>query len=121
MSALLQTFTDNAHSIGSQANTSVAPTHVNPMKTASEVVWALKDKEMTQNPEYVKAIIRSYIEEKQAHGRSKDEIGDKLQPLEQEFPRFAPSFVAVRKEYELPKSEAIEKMVKYEKKKQGIL
>ncbi|WWD20267.1 hypothetical protein CI109_104743 [Kwoniella shandongensis] len=79
---------------------------INTMETASHVVWAFHN-HLVQDPEYVKAVLRNYVEFKAARGRSKMEIGYKLQPLEEEFPRFAKQFVEVRDEYRLPPSPLI--------------
>ncbi|KAK8849640.1 hypothetical protein IAR55_004975 [Kwoniella newhampshirensis] len=80
---------------------------VDPMETSNHVVWAFNNRLLTQDPEYIKCVLRSYVEYKSYKGRGRSEIGYKLQPLEEEFPRFAKQFVEIRIEYGLPPSPLI--------------
>ncbi|AAW43596.1 hypothetical protein CNE02280 [Cryptococcus deneoformans JEC21] len=78
-----------------------------PMYAASNVEWAFMNTQLTRDPEFVKQVIRSYIDVKHSHGRTKLEISQKLEPLERAYPQFAQSFVEVRTERGLPKSRII--------------
>nr|KIR46827.1 hypothetical protein I312_03718 [Cryptococcus bacillisporus CA1280] len=78
-----------------------------PMYAASNVEWAFMNVLLTRDPEYVKQVIRSYVDVKQSHGRTKLEISLKLEPLEREYPKFAQSFAEVRMERGLPQSRVI--------------
>ncbi|OXC68791.1 hypothetical protein AYX13_02717 [Cryptococcus neoformans] len=78
-----------------------------PMYAASNVEWAFMNTQLTRDPEFVKQVIRSYIDVKHSHGRTKLEISQKLEPLERAYPQFAQSFVEVRMERGLPNSRII--------------
>lgn len=88
------------------------------MVSHSSVQFALMHR-YARDPEYVKAVIRSYIEVKKARGRQVHDICMKLNYIEQEvrfelfikaemqLPQFAESFHAVRAEYRLPPSRVL--------------
>ncbi|WVN86849.1 uncharacterized protein L203_102023 [Cryptococcus depauperatus CBS 7841] len=76
-----------------------------PMMTNTSVTWALCNKLLARDPEYVKAVIRSYIDVKRSHGRENWEISSKLEVIEREFPKFGQSFAEVRAETGLPPSQ----------------
>ncbi|WVQ79243.1 hypothetical protein IAT38_001339 [Cryptococcus sp. DSM 104549] len=77
------------------------------METAYQVIIALSNHSMTRDPEYVKAVIRSYVQMKSAHGRAKWEISQKLESLEREFPRFGQQFIEVRQQFGLGSSRVL--------------
>nr|ODN95623.1 hypothetical protein L204_04164 [Cryptococcus depauperatus CBS 7855] len=76
-----------------------------PMMTNTSVTWALCNKLLARDPEYVRAVIRSYIDVKRSHGRENWEISSKLEVIEREFPKFGQSFAEVRAETGLPPSQ----------------
>ncbi|WVQ73972.1 hypothetical protein IAR50_003553 [Cryptococcus sp. DSM 104548] len=125
--SLLQSMVDSAQrrGKGSKNELPTSSSKIEPMEDSTQIVWALRDPELTKDQEqvspfhgrvysltrmssYVRAVLGSYIEVKKSHGRSVEVISKKLEPLEEEYPRLAPSFVAIRKEYGLPSSPIIE-------------
>ncbi|KAI9638977.1 uncharacterized protein MKK02DRAFT_42007 [Dioszegia hungarica] len=80
--------------------------NVEPMVSNASVHWALLHR-YARDPEYVKAVIRSYIEVKKARGRLTNDISMKLNYIEQDLPQHAEAFHAVRAEYRLPPSRVL--------------
>ncbi|WWC65770.1 uncharacterized protein I303_108392 [Kwoniella dejecticola CBS 10117] len=81
--------------------------NLGPMLTSSNVYWALGNRGYTTDPEYVKAVIRNYVHFKAQRGKSKFELGYKLEVLEREFSQFAYAFRAIRQEYGLAPSRVL--------------
>ncbi|WVQ75085.1 hypothetical protein IAR50_004694 [Cryptococcus sp. DSM 104548] len=68
---------------------------------------ALSNRQYTSDPEYVKEVVRNYINVKQSHGRQSWEISQKLELIERDFSQHAMSFVQARREMGLPPSRVI--------------
>ncbi|WVQ78473.1 hypothetical protein IAT38_000559 [Cryptococcus sp. DSM 104549] len=83
------------------------PNRIPPMESAGNVSWALSDKTRAQDPKYIKAVIESYVRLKLAKGKSVKEVGQKLDPLEREFPKLSQYFIDARETYNLGISRAI--------------
>ncbi|ORY34835.1 hypothetical protein BCR39DRAFT_515072 [Naematelia encephala] len=79
---------------------------VSPMITADSVYYALSHRQ-AGDPEYQKAVIRSYVDVKMARGKTRVEASLKLETLEREYPNLAPAFHAVRAEFGLPPSRVL--------------
>ncbi|WVR08112.1 hypothetical protein IAU60_005158 [Kwoniella sp. DSM 27419] len=79
--------------------------NLSPMLTSSSVYWALSNRAYTADPEYVKAVIRSYVYFKVERRKTPREISSKLHDRESEWPQFASAFAAIRQEYRLPGSD----------------
>ncbi|WVF68472.1 hypothetical protein IAT40_003239 [Kwoniella sp. CBS 6097] len=80
---------------------------IGPMLTQSNVVYALCNTRYASDPEYVKAVLRSYVYFKVERHKTKGEIAYKLEMLEREFPQYASSYRAIRQEYGLPASRVL--------------
>ncbi|OCF43858.1 hypothetical protein I317_02301 [Kwoniella heveanensis CBS 569] len=80
---------------------------IGPMLTQSNVIYALCNTRYTSDPEYVKAVLRSYVYFKVERHKTKGEISYKLELLERELPQFASSYRAIRQEYGLPASRVL--------------
>ncbi|WVQ96019.1 hypothetical protein IAU59_003119 [Kwoniella sp. CBS 9459] len=80
---------------------------IGPMLTQSSVVHALWNTRYSADPEYVKAVLRSYVYFKAERHKTKAEISYKLEMLEREFPQHASSYRAIRQEYGLPASRVL--------------
>ena len=74
--------------------------HVGPIDDNTMAHYALQSPN-SRDPEYVQAVLSSYINGKLAKGRPKAQISYKLTLLEQELPQYAQAFVAVRSKYRL--------------------
>ncbi|ODO09151.1 hypothetical protein I350_02751 [Cryptococcus amylolentus CBS 6273] len=93
---------------GSKNELPTSSSEIEPMEDSTQIVCALRDPELTKNTDYVKAVLGSYIKVKKSHGRPVEAISKKLEPLEEEYPRLADSFIAIRKEHGLPSSNILE-------------
>ncbi|WRT69644.1 uncharacterized protein IL334_006633 [Kwoniella shivajii] len=81
--------------------------NLSPMLSASNVQWALANRQYTSDPEYVKAVIRNYVHYKVQRGKGKSEIAYKLEVLERDSPMYASGFRAIREEYGLAPSRVL--------------
>ncbi|TYJ57809.1 hypothetical protein B9479_001419 [Cryptococcus floricola] len=80
---------------------------LDPMMTNFSVIMALSNRQYTNDPEYVKEVVRNYINVKQSHGRQSWEISQKLELIERDFSQHGMSFVQARREMGLPPSRVI--------------